>query len=96
MSDHPNDPTPVRLRQEDRADDAPTPAARVETNEPRRVRSQLVAIDGRVLGHQDDAERLFAYVSDRDGRAILRALFSGLEETHELLGQALDAVKRGV
>jgi hypothetical protein len=62
---------------------------------PRRLRSQLVAIDGLLLAHQDDVETLFGLVSGGEAREVLRRLFGGLEETHRRLEAALRAVERG-
>lgn len=77
------------LKDEDRAPSA------VETGHPRRVRSQLVALDGRVLAHQDHAEDLFEHVTSDAGRTILRRLYTGLEATHELVRLTIKNVEGG-
>jgi hypothetical protein len=75
------------------------PLARLKPDDlpqaPRRLRSQLVAIDGLLLAHQDDVETLFGLVSGGDARDLLRRLYGGLEETHRQLQAALRAVERG-
>ncbi len=92
------DQTPLRLRAEDDVtsseDRAPiTPS--VEIVQPRRVRSQLAALDSHLLGLQDDAESLFAHVTSRAARETLRRLYSGLEEGQGRLQRILNAVERG-
>lgn len=84
-----SDPISFALKNEDSAPSA------VETVQPRRVRSQLVALDGRVLAHQDHAEDLFEHVTSTEGRTILRRLYTGLEATHDLLRIALKTVDGG-
>jgi hypothetical protein len=87
------DDRPVPLKVED---DADVPAlVRVETVQPRAVRSQLVALDGRVLAHQDAAEGLLPHIRSQEGRKQWRVLHGEIEETHKLLQGLLRAVERG-
>lgn len=77
-------------------DDQPAPQPTMEVvRAPRRVRAQLVQLDGQILAHQDIAEELYAYVRDPNGRKLLGKLYGGLEETHQLLQRTCDAVERG-
>lgn len=83
-----DDWTPIRLKPEDSA-----PAAEIVA--PRRVRSLLVAIDGRVLDHQDTVEALFDHVQGQEGRTLLRRLYGALETTHERVQGAIESVVKG-
>jgi hypothetical protein len=76
-----------------KAEDAPSP--RAETVNPRRVRTQLAALDAQTLGLQDDAEALFAHVGDPVGRRTLRVLLQGLQEAHERIAAITQSVERG-
>lgn len=82
---------PIRLRPED----SPEPVATEIVRAPRRVRAQLVQLDGQILGHQDTVEELYAFVPGSEGRRLLNRLYSGLEQTHCLLQKTTDAVERG-
>jgi hypothetical protein len=83
MDDPMVDDAPVTLKREDR------PRA------PRRLRSQLAALDSHLLALQDDVEALFASVADAHGRRLLRALYGGLEEAHARVGRIGEAVAHG-
>lgn len=85
------DDPPVALK----PDDAPA-LARVETVQPRAVRSQVVALDGRVLAHIDAVEGLYDYLPlGGDGRRLLRSLHGALEVSHTLAQGLLRSVERG-
>ena len=88
---------PIRfsLKAEDDAD-APAASPMVEiVRAPRRLRGQLVKLDGQILELQDLAEDLFGYVRDPNARRLLGRLYGGLEESHQLLQRTADAVERG-
>ena len=62
---------------------------------PRKVRSQLVALDGRILTLQDIVEDLYSLVRDPNARKLLGALHGGLEEAHETIQRTAQTVERG-
>ena len=77
-------------------DGLPTPAPVVtRAFAPRKVRAQLVQLDGQILASQEIVEDLYAFVRDPNGRKLLGRLYGGLEESHQLLQKTADAVERG-
>lgn len=86
-----DDGLPISLRAEDSA----PPVAATEAVQPRRVRTALAGLDSVLLELQDDVEHLFRYVAASEGRATLRALYSGLEDAHGRVRRIVAAVERG-
>lgn len=93
---------PFKLKPEDRYqpesidEDDSAPAAKAEVlGAPRRIRSELVRLDGQILAHQDIVEALYAHVRGQEARKLLGRLHGGLEETHRLSRAITDAVERG-
>lgn len=90
------DETTIRLKPDDSpAEEAAGSLALVEVIVPRRVRSQLVAIDGGLLDVLDTIEELFRHVPGDQGRRLLRRAYSRLEALHGDAQRALSAVERG-
>lgn len=96
------DSRPIVRRPEDRYepepvddDGTPTPVRAEVIGAPRRIRSELVKLDGQILGHQDIVEALYPLIRSQEGRRLLNRLHGGLEETHKLSQQITQAVERG-
>lgn len=102
MTDRMVDPRPISRRPEDRyepesiedGDSAPTTRAEV-IGAPRRIRSELVKLDGQILAHQDIVEALYPLIRSQEARKLLNRLHGGLEETHQLNRRITDSVEGG-
>lgn len=96
------DSRPIARRPEDRYepelidDEGSAPATRAEViGAPRRIRSELVRLDGQILGHQDLVEALYPLCRSQEARRLLNRLHGGLEETHQLSRRITDSIERG-
>lgn len=77
-------------------DDDSAPTARAEViGAPRRIRSELVKLDGQILTHQDIVEALYPLIRSQEARKLLNRLHGGLEETHQLSRRITDAIEKG-
>lgn len=96
-----NDPRPLTPNRMDRyepesIDDDSASTVRAEiVGAPRRVRSELVKLDGQILAHQDVVEALYPLIRSQEARRLLNRLHGGLEETHQLSRRITDSIERG-
>lgn len=96
------DSRPIVRRPEDRYEpeptdegDSPPPTKTEIVGAPRRVRSEMVKLDGQILAHQDVVEALYPLIRSQEARRLLNRLHGGLEETHQLSRRITDSIERG-